>query len=119
HASDPLRLLRGKVVADRAPLLAALGEAEDAVASQVERSLVVRAADERRVPVEAEARLALGRLGLEHLQLAALQIEAVELPLLRLRVDEARVVSVEDAREAVAAADVDPVGVDDPVLGGR
>ena len=60
--------------------------------------------------------LALGRRGPQALDVPRSQVEAVELALLRLGVDDVASRRVEDAVEAVAAADVDPVGVQDPFL---
>ena len=103
------RVLCREVGADRGPLLAAVGQAEDAVAAEVQHALLVAAADQRRVPVEAEAGLPLGRRRAQALGEARRQVEAKELALLGLGIDEVGVVGIEDAGEAVAAADVDPV----------
>jgi hypothetical protein len=75
------------------------------------------AADERGVPVEAIAGLALGGLGPQALDLAAPEMHAVDVALLGLGIHDVLVLGVEHAVEAVAAADVDPVGVEDAFLG--
>ena len=72
----------GEIAADRLPGVTPVGEPEHAVGAVVERPLVMRALEERRVPVVAEVGRALGRLGLEDLPLGSAEIGAEDLAFL-------------------------------------
>jgi hypothetical protein len=71
------RILRGEVRADDLPALALVGKPEHTVASEVEHAFLMAAADERRVPVEAECGLPLRRLRPQQFHRTAPQVHAV------------------------------------------
>jgi len=75
----------------------------------------VRADDERRVPVPAEPRLPRVGLRLDVDGLPRSPVEAHQRAVLRLRVDDVRIIRVDDGLEAVPTGRDEPIGVDDAV----
>src|SRR6185295_12882056 len=105
-----------EVRADGAPGVAAVVAAEQLVGGEVEAGVRVRADDQRRVPVPAQRRLAAARLRLDEDLLAALAVVAAEAAVLRLGVDDVRVLGIHLRLEAVAALGDEPVRIADAVL---
>src|SRR5262245_11132251 len=85
------------------------------VAGAVEDARVVARKDERCVPVKAITRLAAWRLRAHPDYFAGAQVAAHDRSVLALGVDDVGVVRINAADETIAAADQDPVLVEDPV----
>ena len=102
---------------DRQQVVAAIERAEDIVARRIEDLGVVARQDERRVPVEAIRRLA-ARPGSRANRgpLARLQMPPADVAVLALEIDEVGIARIDAADEAVAAADREPVFVDDAAV---
>ena len=104
-----------EIAADGTPGVAAVVAAEDALRREVEPRRAVRADDQRRVPIPAKTRLAYARLRLDVDLLPRELVVADEHAVLRLGVDDVRVLRIDDRLKAVAACRDVPVGVDDAV----
>ena len=109
--------MRERSGTDDIELPASPAEFENAVSPQVKHAPVVAAADQRRVPLEAESRLAFRGFRLPGAPFSGARIKAKYFPALRLRVDDIPVVRIKHAVEAVPAANVGPVGIPDSFLG--
>ena len=105
----------GEIGADRFPGVAAIVAAEEILRGEVDAVAVVRADDERRVPVQAQRLHAAGRLRLDVERLAGALVEAHQAAVLRFGIDDVLVLRVGDGAEAVAALRDVPVGVGDPL----
>ena len=84
---------------------------EHLVRRHEQRVGVVRRENHGRVPVPAQRGLAGGRLGLDGLTLVRIAIHTQHVAALRLAVDGARVVRIDERHEAVVWPDVNPVEV--------
>src|SRR5262249_53448422 len=91
-----------EVPARGAPGAAAVLRDVEPLRREVEARALVRADEERRIPVPARGVLALLRLRLDGELLARPPVEALEDAVLRLGVDDVRVVGIGERDEAVA-----------------
>ena len=82
------------------------------IASAVEDARIVIGEDEGSVPVETIGGSAISARGTDGEPLAGADVAALNRAILRFRVNHIRVVPIDSADEAIAAADGDPVFVD-------
>ena len=101
-----------KVFAAR-PVVAAVRRSENPIGREIDRVVVVRRDDNRRIPIEAVLLLARRRLRLDRSLLAGFHFQARDKTLLRLDIHDRRVSRVHDRIETIAATDAIPVVVGD------
>src|SRR5215510_12765102 len=108
-----------QIAADRPPIVAAIVTAEELVPGEIEPLAVVRADDERRVPVVALRLFGLARDRRDAHSLASAFVESHQSAVLALGIDGVRVFGIDARDEAVAAVGLEPIGVDYARLAAR
>src|SRR5215510_16036232 len=101
-----------QIAADDPPIVAAIVAAEKLMTGEIDPLAVVRADDERRVPVVTLRLFGLAWDRSNAHSLAGASVKAHQAAVLALGVDGVRVFGIDARDEAVAAVGLEPVGVD-------
>ena len=105
------RIVSGQIGRDALPGLAVIARAEHELRADVDGALLIRTEHQRRVPIEAQLRLAVPRVRLNGARFVRDTVHPLDFPALRLHIDVSRVGGIFPHPEAVAAAHVLPARI--------